>query len=231
MTASRMLFVFTALAILGSLTGCEPEVAAETSSPVASGTKPTKTASATATPSPTPVVTAARVEIDGDSVRVEASDDSTIIDIPFTTDAATAVGQLNTAIGVPAEVTTSVNDGNCAADTTHYGWGGFELHVPGGYAAAAGAAFVASAKSATTGNGLAVGMPNGLGVGATTASVLTFQPGVPYEGDPASSAYIYYDVKSGYPLGDPDSFYGAAAFASSGVVTSLVSPIFYYYDC
>jgi hypothetical protein len=174
---------------------------------------------------------AARVELDGDSVSVEAADGTVIVDVPFSTDAASAATQLGAAIGVPATVTTSAANETCAAETTHYGWGGLEFHVPGGYAAAPGAAFVATARGAATGNGLAILMPNGLGVGASTTDVLAAQPGVPAEGEPTADSVVYFDVKSGHPLGDMDTFYGAAALANGGVITSLVSPIYYYYDC
>jgi hypothetical protein len=173
---------------------------------------------------------AARIQLDGDSVTVEAADASTILDIPFTTDAATAATQLGNAIGLPATVSTTAG-GNCAVETTHYAWGGFEFRSPGGFAMAPGATFVAGSQAPTTSNGLPVVIPSGQGVGTPTTDVLAANPGVPTEGDPSGNSVVYFDVLSGHPLGDMDTFYGAAALANGGFITSLVSPIYYYYDC
>ncbi|MEO8094554.1 MAG: hypothetical protein ABI632_06440 [Pseudolysinimonas sp.] len=223
------LLAVSLLAVVG-LTACVP--AAPTPTPtktsVAATPKPAKSATPTPTPSVAPV--AARVQIDGTSITVMAADNSVILDVPFTTDPATAAAQLTSAIGAEPAVTTTAN-GLCAVDTTHYAWGGLWINVPGGFAAAPGATFIASVRDATTSNGLPVGMPSGQGVGAATTDVLAANPGVPVEGEPAGDSVVYFDVLSGHPLGDMDSFYGAEALAIGGVITSLVSPIHYYYDC
>ncbi len=228
---SRFLVTFTsATLIVGGLTGCAPESSPEPTPTATIAAKP----KATSTPTPTPTVAAgpvaARIQLDGDSVTVQAADASTILDIPFTTDAATAANQLGAAVGLDATITTTAG-GLCAADTTHYAWGGFQFHSPGGYAMAPGATFVASSLAPTTSNGLPVVMPSGQGVGTPTTEVLAANPGVPAEGDPASDSVVYFDVLSGHPLGDMDTFYGAEALANGGFITSLVSPIHYYYDC
>lgn len=229
---SRLLVIFSVSALLvGGLAACTPDPA-PTPSPT-----PIKTpvAKPSATPTPKPTVapaapTAARIQLDGDSVTVLAADSSTITDIPFSTDAATAATQLGDALGLPAAVSTSPA-GNCAVETTIYSWGGFQFRSPGGYEAAPGATFIATSQAPTTNTGLPVGMPSGQGVGTATADVIAANPGVPTEGDPGADSVVYFDVLSGHPLGDMDSFYGAEALANGGFITSLVTPVFYYYDC
>jgi len=221
-----------ALLMVGGLAACEPTLPEPTSAapkPVPSvSAKPTATAKPSATPA-APV--AARVEIDGSGLTVAAADESTIVNIPFGTDAATAATQLGTAIGLAPTITTSTGDSNCSVDQTQYAWGGLVLRAPGSYAAAPGATFIATALAPTTANGLPVVIPSGHAVGTPTSVVLAANPGVPAEGEPTGDSVVYFDVLSGHPLGDMDSFYGAAAFANGGSITSLVSPIFYYYDC
>ena len=228
---SRFLVTFAVSSlVIAGLAACDPGTT-PTPTPVKTSVAETPTPTPSASPTVPAVAVAARIQLDGDSVSVEAADESTIVDIPFTTDAATAATQLGTAIGLPATITTTPGDNSCAADMTHYTWGGFELRAPGGYSLAPGAVFLARVQAPTTSNGLPVGMPSGHGVGTPTVDVLAANPGVATEGDPAGDSVVYFDVLSGHPLGDMDTFYGAAAYANGGFITSMVSPIFYYYDC
>lgn len=234
-TSTRLIATVAAsVLVIGGLAACAPASpeptlgAPKPSSPATA--KPTAKPTVTPTPTPeTPV--AARISIDGDSISVQAADASTIVDIPFSTDAATAASQLGGAIGLAASVTTTSGDNSCAADQTLYDWGGLVLRAPGSYAAAPGATFLAAVTGASTTNGLPVVMPSGHGVGAAVADVLAANPGVAMEGDPGGNSVVYFDVLSGHPLGDMDTFYGAEAFGNGGVITSMVTPIFYYYDC
>ena len=225
----RQIVRFCVAALLaGGLAGCAPG-ALSAPTPVETAASPAPSATGSPTPTSSAPV-AARVQVDGDSVSVEAADDSTIVDIPYSTDAATAATQFGSAVGLPATISTSPA-GSCAVATTVYSWGGFELRAPGGFAAAPGALFVARSQAPTTSSGLPVVMPGGQGVGTPVSEVLASNPTLPMEGDPAGNSVIYFHVLSGHPLGQADTFYGAAAFANGGFVTSLASPIYYYYDC
>lgn len=217
-----------ALALL-SLTACDPGSPKPTST-AAGGPESTKTATATPTPTPTPEVHVSSIVVDGDSISVNIAEGGVLVDIPFTTDAATAATQLGEAIGLPA-VVSSVAGSSCSADTTVYSFGGMDLRSPGGFAASPGAQFISLSLGATTSNGIAITIPSGHGVGAAEADVVAANASAPYSDFGGGITLLDYDVKSGSPGTDPDNFYGALAIFRDGALHQISSPTHYEYDC
>ncbi|MEP6478018.1 MAG: hypothetical protein ABJB03_01400 [Rhodoglobus sp.] len=217
-----------ALVIL-ALAGCAPGAPSDDPT-VADKPTPTKTTTAKPTPTPTPAVHVSSIVVDGDSISVNISEGGVLVDIPFTTDPATASAQLGEAIGLPA-VVTSVAGTSCSADTTIYGFGGIDLRSPGGFSASPGAQFVSITLGATTTNGIAVTIPSGHGVGAAEADVLAANASAPTSDFGGGIFLLDYDVKSGSPGTDPDNFFGALAIFRDGALHQISSPIRYEYDC
>lgn len=226
MTRRFQLLPVLAAALLGaaSLTACAPS----------GGATPTPTAAATATPTPTVTaateevpLAAARIDISGTEVVVSAADGTAMVAIPFSTEPTTAVAQLSEALGV--EPTTSTRAANiCQPETVVYTWGQFDLHVPGYVTKDPGAVFTVQANGPTTVEGVPI-RSAGIAVGSTIAEVSAV-PGVYTFDDSFGGVTAQLDRISGTGPDDPNAT-GALAYLSAGIVTDLISPVYYYGDC
>lgn len=229
MTRRTHLLPVLAVLLLGAagLTACGPGGA---------GGEATPTSAASATPSPTSTAAtvgdeapapAALIEIGGTQLTIAAADGSGIAAIPFSTDGASAVAQLTSALG--AEPTTSTRAANyCQPETVVYTWGELDLHVPGYVTKDPGAIFTVQANGPATAEGVPI-RSAGIGVGSTMAEVAVV-PGVYTFDDSFGGVTAQLDRISGAGPDDPNAT-GALAYLSAGIVTNLISPVYFYGDC
>lgn len=180
-------------------------------------------------PGEEPVPAPSAIIVDGDSVSVTASEGGILVDIPFTTEPAAAVTQLNDAIGLVATVSTLPATG-CFHERQQATWGGLSFIWGEDWQRAPGALFLASSLGPETTSGLKVTLPSGQWIGATEAEVVTGNPSAPLI-DNGGWKELHYDIVSGAAGGDPDTYFGAYAQIDGGVLTSFASPIHYFYDC
>lgn len=192
--------------------------------------KPTESETAVVEPTPTPeAVNISSIVIDGDSVYVTISEGGILVDIPFTTDPTTAAEQLSEAIGLEP-ITSVTPPGSCNGDMTKVTWGGISFWTP--YASAPpGAQFFAHADAKSTSNGITVAALGGQWVGYDGSDTVAAYPGAELNFGMPDVHVLAYDVKSGTADGNPDDFYGAVAVVENDIVTSISSPIHYWYDC
>jgi hypothetical protein len=207
-----------------ALAGCTPDDVKTLPTP-----EPTKTELPIAEPTEEPTLTVSAIVIDGDSVSVTISEGGTLVDIPFTTEPATAAAQLSEAIGLEP-ITSVTPTASCGGGLTKVTWGGISFWSP--YASAPpGAQFWARADAKETSNGITVTMLGGQWVGFDGAATIAAYPGSELDFGMSGTHVLAFDVKSGTPDGNPDDFYGGIAVIQGDVVTGFSSPIHYYYDC
>ncbi|MEO7349676.1 MAG: hypothetical protein ABIW32_07455 [Terrimesophilobacter sp.] len=212
--------------MLLALTACDPATIVSTPAPTASATAmPTSPP----TPTPTPAAVPASVIVDGDSVSVIDSAGALMIDIPFSTNPATAVAQLNGALGVDG-VSTTLPATGCFHQRPQATWGGLSFIWGDDWQRAPGAQFLASVLGPESTSGVEVTIPSGQMVGSSQADTLAGNPGAHVD-DFGAWISLHYDIKSGVSGGNPDTYYGAYALIDGGVLKSFASPIHYDYDC
>ncbi len=210
---------------IGGMTACTPPPAPPVADPTVAPAPATETAQPTAEPEPGANVSS--IVIDGDSVSVNISEGGQLIDIPFTTDPATAATQLSDAIGLQP-ITTTTPSAACGGDLQKVTWGAISFYSP--YATAPGGAqFYAQADSKTTSNGKTVAMLSGQWVGSDGAATIAANSSAPLIDFGGGIQILAYDVKGG----DIDSgdAYGASAVIKNNVVDIFTSPVVYGQDC
>lgn len=193
-------------------------------------------ASSPAEPRPEPSVTASSapvtslVLVDGDSVTVRRSDDSTVVDVPFTTAAADAVTQLSDALGEAPE-TDVVDDDPCTPILDRSSFGG--LHIwssTEGIRKPAGAQFYVTVDGSETADGLPIVIPSGQSVGDDAAEVMEANVESP-SFDGGGWIDLHVDVVSGTADSEPSEYYGAYAQVKDDELAFVSSPTFYFFDC
>lgn len=216
--------------MLLALTACDSGTIFLPPVPTTSATAmPTSSPSSTPTPTPTPVAAAASVIVDGDSVSVIDSGGALMVDIPFSTDPATAVAQLNSAIGLDGVPTTLPATG-CFHQRPQATWGGLSFIWGDDWQRAPGSLFLASVKGPESASGVPITIPSGQKVGSSQADTLAGNPSAHVD-DFGAWINLHYDIKSGVSGGNPDTYYGAGAVIEGGVLKSFASPIHFNYDC
>jgi hypothetical protein len=223
---TRHAHILPVVAIVAALSACGPVTPTPDPSdtPTAATSAPTPTATETTAPEP---AVAASIEISGTRVVVSTADATELASVPFSADGLAAVGQLTAALGVePTQATRPEN--TCQPQTTVYTWGGLDLHVPAYTIAAPGAVFTVQANGPTTAEGLPI-RTFGIGVGSSLAEVNAV-PGVYVFEDGFGGLTAQLERTSGSGPDDPNAA-GALAFLTAGVVTDLISPVYYYGDC
>lgn len=169
------------------------------------------------------------IVVDGDSVYVTVTEGGVLVDIPFTTDVATATEQLSEAIDLEP-ITSVTPPDSCDGDQTRTTWGAITFVTP--YPSAPpGAQFYAYVDAKETSNGITVAMLGGQWVGYDGPSTVAAYPGAELDFGMEGVHVLAYDVKSGTADGNPDDFYGAIAVVNEGIVSTFSSPIHYWYDC
>lgn len=222
--------IFGMAALLLALTACDPAGGGPGASPP--GTPPASASPSSApsvSPSSEPAAVPAAVIVDGDSVSVVNTDGGVMIDIPFTTDASTAVSQLNTTIGYTGALSIMPSSG-CYHERQASTWSGLSFIWGPDWGRAPGAAFLASVTGPDVGGGLKVTIPSGHSVGDPGPAVLAANASAPTV-DYGAWVNLRYDVISGTETGNPDNYYGANAVIQSGVLKSFASPLYLNYDC
>ncbi len=190
---------------------------------------PTPAETVDAAPAPEPGANVSSIVIDGDSVSVNISEGGQLIDIPFTTDPATAAAQLSEAIGLQP-ITTTTPAASCGGGLQKVTWGAISFYSP--YPAAPGGAqFYAQADSKSTSNGKTVAMLSGQWVGSDGAATIAANAAAPLLEFGGGIQILAYDVKAGTVDSGPDDFYGASAVIKNNVLDIFTSPVNYYYDC
>lgn len=212
--------------VLLGLTACGPTPSGPTPGP---STSASALPSGTPTVAPTPVVSPAAVIVDRDSVSVVDAGSTVIIDIPFSTDPATAVSQLNDAIDLVGTSST-LPAASCFHERQKMTWGGLSFIWGDDWQRAPGALFLASVSGPESASGIAVTIPSGQSVGSSGPGVLAANPSAHYD-DFGSWIGLHYDVATGAPATNPDAYYGGYALIEGGILKSFSSPINYEYDC
>lgn len=213
-----------ALSVLLGTAACAgaPEAEPTASSPAEPRPEPSATASAD------PVVS--EVLIDGDSVSVRRSDESTVVDVPFTSTAVDAVQKLSDALGETAE-TDVVDDDPCTPILDRSSFGG--LHIwssTEGIRKPAGAQFYVTVDEAETTGGTPIVIPSGQSVGDAADEVMAANLQSP-SFDGGDWIDLHVDVVSGTADSDPSEYYGAYAQVKDDELAFVSSPTFYFYDC
>ncbi|MFZ2965093.1 MAG: hypothetical protein WA006_10485, partial [Rhodoglobus sp.] len=106
--------------------------------------------------------------------------------------------------------------------------GGLDLHVPPYTIVAPGAAFTVQANGPATAEGIPI-RSFGITVGSRLAEVNAV-PGVYVFEDGFGGLTAQLERTTGSGPEDPNAA-GALAFLSAGIVTDLISPVYYYGDC
>ncbi|MEP6481568.1 MAG: hypothetical protein ABJA94_06120 [Rhodoglobus sp.] len=163
-----------ALLTTALLSGCDHGAGSPTTDPILRPPGASESATATATASPDSSAPAF-VVISAHGVGVGATNSRQLIDIPYTTDIATAAAQFSTTIGVQPTV-TPVPATACAAATATYDWGGIKFSTDALSAGLGDPAFFVSATAAATRSGLEVDA-HGQTVGTSLTDLLAHVPG------------------------------------------------------
>jgi len=98
-------------------------------------------------------------------------------DIPFTTDAGTAIAQFTEAIGA-APTVASVPLSDCQPAATFNDWGGLWLTTPSYNPDITGGTFWLLVESVSTPNGIPIVITGTGGVGTSLATLLADEPGI-----------------------------------------------------
>jgi hypothetical protein len=165
--------VVVAAIALAALTGCGPGGGSGGAPTV--GPPVVEHPTAGGTPTPTRDSRApAFIEVTAHSVGVGSAHSGQLVDVPYTTDVATAAAALTAVIGAPT--VTSVAATSCQAARSIYDWGAFQITFDPYMTDIGGTQFVATATATHTTGGLEV---DALGqtVGMTLTDVLAHVPG------------------------------------------------------
>ncbi len=223
---SRVLAVGAVLALSGGLVGCDPGGPGPSETP---GAGPTASVEPSPSETEDPRDRISSIVIDGDSVYLTLSEGGVYLDLPFTTDAESAVAQLSEAIRLPETRATLPMTG-CFHERTQASWGGLSFVWGPDWQRPAGSQFLATAEAASTTNGIAVAVLGGQQIGTAESAVFAGAPGA-YTEDYGSWKTLHYDVAHGTATGNPDEYWGAVAIIQGGVLASFSSPVYYFYDC
>jgi hypothetical protein len=207
--------------LLAGLTACSPRPA----DPHPTAEPPTiETPGPAATSSPAALIPSF-VIINPHSVSVGATTQEQIIEVPFTTDAATAVDLLSEAIELEPTVSSIAGTG-CSDPATLWDWGGLRLVAPAPRGAELGAEFIARATAAETANGLAIELTYADAVGSSLADVIAHGP--------ASYTVVSEDLGAGHTVamldGQDGDTWGVIMVVESGIVTSFYAPGYFHSD-
>lgn len=205
---NRILAVSAVLAISLGLAGCDPAgglipTAGPTVGPGADAT-PSVDPTPSETPDPRDRISA--IVVDGDSIYVTISEGGVYRDIPFTTDAETAIAQLSEAIRLP-EVRSTLPAGGCFRERPKATWGGLSFIWGTDWQRPGGAQFLATSVADRTTNGIPITILGGQMVGAPEADVFAGAPGA-YADDYGAWKTLHYDVVRGDPVTTPEDYWG-----------------------
>lgn len=204
--------------------------------PAASEPTPTATAAAVATPMPTatptptvdPSTIPARVVASATSVSVSAVDNTQLLDILYTMDAATAAAQLAEVLGVDPIVSTSGEAGVCSEVQTIYDFGGITLRAPGSVTTAADANFNAVLTNATGAGARELATINSQHVGDSIDQVLTTVPDSELQ---ELAGYKWITMGRVNPEASDADAIGVIAKTDGSAVTEFAAPIYLFGDC
>lgn len=208
-------FAVIALLLVG-VTACSPRPA---------DPHPTVEAPIVETPAPAATSSPAAlipsfVVINAHSVSVGSTTEAVIVDVPYSTDVATAIALLTDAVGVEPTVSTIPGD-HCYADATAWDWGGFRILAPVVEIAGPGALFIARATGPTTTNGLDIELTYADTVGSSLADVVAHGPGGGY-------TVVSVDIGGGHVTamldGQDGNTWGVIMVVEGGIVSSYYAP-------
>lgn len=157
--------------VLLALTGCGPGGGSGGSPTVAPPVVEHPTAASSPTPSGREP---AFLEISAHSVGVGSARSEQLLDVPFTTDVATAAASLTAVIGAPTVIAVPAT--SCQAARSIYDWGGFQIEFDPYMTETGGTQFVATVTAARTRGGLDI-ETRGQTVGDRLTDVLAHVPG------------------------------------------------------
>ncbi len=216
-----------ALISAASLSACGPTPI--TPAPTSSMAAPPASPDPSSSPTPDPSTVAGFIVISGSGVGVGAINSASIVQIPFTTDGATAAALLSEAIGVePVVADFTGTSSGCSADYRTYDWGGLQFRSPGHITTPGGQLFNAIVTAQETSSGLELATTYLQHIGTATADFATAVRGVA-DDDGSGRTHIYFDRQN--PDAVEAEAWGAFAVASGGVVTNITSPLYFYGDC
>jgi hypothetical protein len=207
--------------LLAGLTACSPGPAEPR--PTAGGPG-TETPGTSASPTPA-VLIPSFVVITAHSVSVGSTTEAVIVEVPYTTDPATAVELLSDALELePAVSTVAATD--CSAAGTIWDWGGLRLAAPAPGGSGPGAAFIVRATAADTASGLHIELTYADEVGSSLADVVAHGPG--------SYTVVSEDLGGGHAVamldGQDGDTWGVIMVVEGGTVTSFYSPGYLHSD-
>ena len=214
-------FALVALLLTG-LAACSPRPA----DPHPTAEPPTiETPGPAATSSPAALIPSF-VIINAHSVSIGSTTQELMVEVPYSTDAATAVDLLSDAIELEPTVSTVAGTG-CSLPTTLWDWGGFRLASPAPSGSGPGALFIARATGATTTNGLDIDLTYADTVGSSLADIVAHGPGGAY-------TVVSEDIGGGHVVamldGQDGDTWGVIMVVESGVVTSYYAPGYFHTD-
>ncbi len=218
-----------------SLTACSlpsseptptPTAAAATADPTPEpSTEPTPTSE----PAPDPSTIADFIVISGSGVGVVAMDSSSLVQIPYSTDGATAAALLAAAIGVdPVVADVAATGGGCSGNYRTYEWGGLQFRSPGAITTPGGQSFNATVTATATPGGLELTTVSSQRIGALASDFAAAVGSVVNE-DGSGTSYIYFDRQN--PDAPDYDAWGALGLATGGVVAKIIAPLYFYGDC
>ncbi|MEO8094557.1 MAG: hypothetical protein ABI632_06455 [Pseudolysinimonas sp.] len=204
-----------AIVAIALLSGCDRGPDSPTADPIAR--PPAGGSSSSATPTADPSAPAF-VEVNAHSVGVGANNSRQLVDIPYTTDIATAAAQFSSTIGVEATV-TPVAATPCAVATATYDWGGIEFFTDQLSAGLGDPAFFVSVTAPTSRAGLEI---DALGqtVGTMLSDVLANVPGSVSGDRGEGNIEALIDPQDG-------GAWGVILHTQAGAVTDFVAPGYY----
>jgi hypothetical protein len=214
-------FAVIALLLTG-LTACSPPPA----DPHPTAAPPAiETPAPAASSSPVPLIPSF-VVINAHSVAIGATTQQQIVDVPFTTDPATAVGILSEVMERDAAVSSIAGTG-CSEAATVWDWGGLRLIAPAPDGAELGVAFAARATAARTGGGLDIELTYADEVGSSLADVVAHASGGDY-------TVVSEDLGAGHTVamidGQDGNTWGVIMVVEGGIVDSFYAPGFFHSD-
>ena len=170
-------------------------------------------------PSPVPLIPSFLV-INAHSVSVGSTTQQAIVDVPYTTDPATAVDLLSEALeGAP--VVSTIAATGCSAATTVWDWGGFRIAAPAPDGDRLGVRFMARVTGAETVNGVDTELGYTDTVGSTLAAIVEHNAGT-------SDAVVSMDLFGGHTVamkdGQDGNTWGVIIVVEDGVVHSYYAP-------
>ncbi len=123
------------------------------------------------------VAVASRILVTGSGVSVLTDTGEVLVDLPFSTDGATAAAELTLVVGADPVVSTQAGDSECVDAGTTYDWGSFQIDSPVGFFSEPGAAYSIHVYEPATGNGLALELAPNVRSGSSIAEMLAAAPG------------------------------------------------------